>query len=88
MLVAGRCMSATHQALGALRVMGPCMAMGQAAGTAAALAVKEGVLVRRVNSDTLRRVLREQGAVLEESDSPGHLENPPDYEVFDGTNEL
>lgn len=88
LLVAGRCISATHHALGALRVMGPCMAMGQAAGTAAALAVKDGVLVRRVGIDTLRGVLREQRAVLEENDSPGNLENPPDYEVLDGTHEL
>lgn len=37
MLVAGRCLSAERPVVGAIRVMPPCFAMGQAAGTAAAL---------------------------------------------------
>ncbi len=36
LLVAGRCMSATHEALGSARVIGTCLAMGEAAGRAAA----------------------------------------------------
>lgn len=43
LLVAGRSLSATSDAAGAVRVMPPVMAMGQAAGVAAALAVKAGV---------------------------------------------
>jgi hypothetical protein len=39
LMMAGRCHSATHIAMGGTRVMRPCMAMGQAAGTAAAIAV-------------------------------------------------
>ena len=39
-LVAGRCFSATHDAHASVRSMAQCMAMGQAAGTAAALAVE------------------------------------------------
>ncbi len=39
LLIAGRCLSATHDAHASVRSMGQCMAMGQAAGTAAALAV-------------------------------------------------
>jgi hypothetical protein len=38
LLVAGRCISADHDALASVRVMAPCLAMGQAAGTAAATA--------------------------------------------------
>src|SRR4029450_10485556 len=42
LLVAGRCLSADHDALASIRVMGPSLALGQAAGTAAALAAREG----------------------------------------------
>ena len=64
LLVAGRCLSATHEALGAVRVMPPCFAMGQAAGVAAALAVSGGVSPRAVDTARLHAVLRQQGAIL------------------------
>lgn len=64
LLVAGRCLSADSEAAGAVRVMPPCMAMGQAAGTAAALAVKSGINVRDVDTDELRSTLRQNGAYL------------------------
>lgn len=66
LLVAGRCISATHEALGAIRVMPPAFAMGQAAGTAAALALEYGVSPRRVPVPKLQRVLINQGAYLGE----------------------
>ena len=47
-LVAGRCFSATHDAHASIRSMAQCMAMGQAAGTAAAMAVAAGGDVRAV----------------------------------------
>jgi len=64
LLVAGRCLSATHEALGSVRVMATCMALGQAAGTAAALAVKSGVSPRELDVNRLVATLREQGAEL------------------------
>jgi hypothetical protein len=64
LLVAGRCVSATHEALGAIRVMPPSFAMGEAAGTAAALAIKEGVTPRHVPLNWLRHTLIEHGAFL------------------------
>jgi len=64
LLVAGRCISATHEALGAVRVMPPAFAMGQAAGTAAALAVERGIPPRRVSVPELQRLLVEQGAYI------------------------
>ena len=57
LLVAGRCLSADSEAAGAVRVMPPCMGMGQAAGTAAALACKEGTDLRRLDTKTLRAEL-------------------------------
>jgi len=64
LLVSGRCISATHQAMAGARVMGTCMAIGQAAGTAAALAVRDGVRPREVDVDELHRVLRADGALV------------------------
>ncbi len=64
LLLAGRCLSADSTAAGAVRVMPPCMAMGQAAGTAAAIAVQDGVTPKQVNIDTLRKTLKENGVVL------------------------
>lgn len=65
LLVAGRCLSATHEAAGAVRVMPPCFAMGQAAGVASALAVEHAVAPHRVDVPELQQELREQGAILE-----------------------
>jgi len=70
-LTAGRGVSATHAALAAIRVMTISMAVGQAAGTAAALAARqrEGANdrradVRAVDMPTLRDLLAKDGACL------------------------
>ncbi|MEO6206655.1 MAG: FAD-dependent oxidoreductase [Candidatus Limnocylindrales bacterium] len=64
-LVAGRCFSATHDAHASIRSMAQCMAMGQAAGTAAALAVASAREPRDLDVDALRGQLRQDGAILE-----------------------
>lgn len=64
-LVAGRCFSATHDAQASIRSMAQCMAMGQAAGTAAALAAEGDGSVRSVAPGRTRERLRADGAVLE-----------------------
>ena len=64
LLFAGRCISADDQAIGSIRVMPCCMAMGQAAGLAASMAIGENVLPKEVNVPTLREALRKQGAIL------------------------
>lgn len=66
LMMAGRCVSASHEAQASLRVAAPCMAMGQAAGTAAAVALDTGRRVSEVDSDQVRAALREQGAILDE----------------------
>jgi glycine/D-amino acid oxidase-like deaminating enzyme len=63
LLVAGRCFSATHDAHASVRSMAQCMAMGQAAGVAAALAV--GRAPRDVPFPEVRDRLLALGAVLE-----------------------
>jgi len=46
-------------------VMGPCMAVGQAAGTAAAMAARQGATPRSIDVPTLQDTLRQQGAILD-----------------------
>jgi glycine/D-amino acid oxidase-like deaminating enzyme len=65
LLVAGRCFSSTHDAHASARSMATCMAMGQAAGTAAAMAVRDGIPPRGVDVSALRALLSADGALLE-----------------------
>jgi hypothetical protein len=62
LLVAGRHYSATPQAQKISREIPPCMAMGEAAGIAAAMALSSGQTVRRINVPELQRRLRAVGA--------------------------
>ena len=64
LLVAGRCISATHEGQGAVRIMPNCMALGQAAGVAAALCVKQNATPRALDAGLLRKHLLEQGAII------------------------
>jgi hypothetical protein len=64
LLVAGRCASADHVAQSSIRKTTTCMTMGQAAGTAAALAVRAGVSPRKVDIKDLQATLSRQGAIL------------------------
>ncbi len=64
LLVAGRCLSATHGAQASARNSAQCMAMGQAVGTAAALRIQAGGDFRSVSQEALQTVLQEQGALL------------------------
>lgn len=63
--VAGRCFSATHDAHASCRSMGQTMALGQAAGAAAALSLKLDCGARDLPMAKLQAVLRAGGAVLE-----------------------
>ena len=72
LLVAGRCVSATHEALGAIRVMPPAFAMGQAAGAAAGISAASGIAPRSIDVDLLQRTLVESGAYLGEQPALTH----------------
>lgn len=56
LIVAGRCISVEREVLGPARIMGPCMMMGQAAGTAASLARGD---FSSVDTNQLRAILKE-----------------------------
>ncbi|MFP4027296.1 MAG: FAD-dependent oxidoreductase [Candidatus Brocadiia bacterium] len=61
MLVAGRCLSADFEAQSCMRLIMCCMAMGEAAGTASALSLKNNVSPREVDVTELQKILVENG---------------------------
>ena len=61
-MMAGKCLSATHEAVASTRVIPICMGQGQAVGTAAALAVKRRQSVRDLSIADLQETLAAQGA--------------------------
>lgn len=71
LMFAGRNFSASHIAFSSTRVMGTCSAIGQGAGTAAALAVQGGILPRDMHTDPdfIHRV--QQRLVLDDCFIPG-----------------
>ena len=64
LLLAGRCISATHEAGGCTRPTVQCMITGEAAGTAAALCRKENVIPRELSIGILRNCLKKNGVIL------------------------
>ena len=72
LLVAGRCISTTHEALASTRLTPTVMTLGQAAGTAAAISVAGGVSPRDIVTDRLRERLIADGVDLRRS-APAHV---------------
>jgi hypothetical protein len=64
LLVAGRCASMTHEGQSAARVSGGCFVMGEAAGTAAALALGGNTIPRDIAVEKLQQQLKQQGAFI------------------------
>jgi len=67
LLVAGRCISGSHEAHSSYRVTPTCMATGQAAGVCAAIAAKGRVRTREVAAGAVQRELLRQGALLRDA---------------------
>lgn len=82
LLMAGKCISATHEAIASTRVIPICMGQGQAAGTAAALAVRGGVPVRRLRIAELQDALVAQGAEI------GRTVGEPDQRAIEEVGQL
>jgi predicted NUDIX family phosphoesterase len=64
LLVAGRCASCTHEALGSLRVMPQCGVMGQAAGAAAVISLNRGISPKEISVAELQKTLKEQDCIF------------------------
>lgn len=64
LLVAGRCISSTHEAQASYRIMPFCAELGQAAGTAVAVAVQEKTNVRSVDVKKVQTLLRADGFLI------------------------
>jgi hypothetical protein len=64
LLIAGRCASMTHDGQSAARVSGACFAMGEAVGTAAALALSGNTIPRDISVEKLQQALKQQGAFI------------------------
>lgn len=68
LLVTGRCISASHEALASARISSTVMALGQAAGTAASISIEDGVPVADIDVSKLQSSLRAQGAIPTKAD--------------------
>ena len=65
LLVAGRCISTTHEAQASIRIMPTVCTIGEAAGVAAAVACDDKVGVRELDVQKVRNILRAKGAVVD-----------------------
>ncbi len=65
LLTAGRCCSAEFHANGAMRIIGPAMGTGHAAGLAASIAVTENISPREIPGTRIRELLISEGVDLE-----------------------
>jgi hypothetical protein len=64
LLVAGRCISVDHRVHHATKEIPPCMATGEAAGTAAALALKAGTSPQALDVTQIQSALAQRGAIV------------------------
>lgn len=65
LLVAGRCLSAEHEAMASARVTAQCFSYGHAIGHAAALSIHENLSVRKIKGEDIRLLLNRDGAQLD-----------------------
>ena len=66
----GRAVSVEGQVLGPVRVMAPCMAMGEASGTAAGQVINNKIPFNQVDLVKLRQKLKDVGAIIDSEDLP------------------
>src|SRR4051812_50229222 len=77
LLMAGRCASMTHEGQSAARVSGACFAMGEAAGSAAVLALSGNTIPRDIAVEKLQQALKAQGAFIgRDQNVPAGVLNP------------
>ena len=64
LLIAGRCISVDHETEASIRSIPCCFATGQAAGTAAALSIRNSISPKNLKVEILQKALTEQGTIL------------------------
>jgi len=64
LIMSGLCISADNYVFGSTRIIGMCMAIGEAAGTSAGLAIKNGCSPSKISVEDLRNQLLKNGAIL------------------------
>lgn len=64
LLVAGRCISTTHEAQASIRIMPICCCLGEAAGIAISVAAKDEVSTNNVNVNRVQAILKQNGALF------------------------
>ncbi len=64
-VAAGRCIAADGQALGPVRIMSTCMAIGQAAGIAAGMAIQGKTTFKNIDVQLLRKKIRAKGGIVD-----------------------
>ena len=64
LMVAGRCISVTHEAQASIRIMPICCALGEAAGVAASVAAKQNARLDDIAIGDVQALLRQDGAFL------------------------
>ncbi|WP_043589215.1 FAD-dependent oxidoreductase [Geminisphaera colitermitum] len=82
LMMAGKCISAAHEAVASTRVIPICMAQGQAAGTAAAIAARRRASIRQTPLTELQTLLQQQGAEI------GRTLEPPNQTLIDEIGQL
>lgn len=65
LITIGRCISVEREVLGPVRVMAPCISMGEAAGIATAMALKENTAYNKVDTNALRKKIVENGGFVD-----------------------
>jgi len=63
-IVAGRCLSAEHEALASARVTAQCFEYGHAAAVAAVKSIDDGIAFRNIPGEAVRDIMRNQGSAL------------------------
>jgi len=64
LLVAGRCISATHRAQSSVRIIPCCMVTGQAAGIAGALSSLDEICPSALDAGLLRKTIKDAGGII------------------------
>jgi hypothetical protein len=64
LFVSGRCISGTHEAHASYRVTGDCVAMGEVAGIASAMCLRDGLIPRELDGQQVKKLLRERNIML------------------------